>query len=227
MIKEKTAITKTCEYCNNDFVVSESYARHNPARFCSNKCRMQWRGKELQSAMVYPERIKRECERCGIEFSVQPNAMKKAGGGKYCSLACRKNRVDKTCKECGKAFEIQVCEERWGQGSFCGIECKSAWQSANVNGRNHPNYLGDDYQREYPNVFNAVKDAIRERDKRTCQVCGVSENGKKLCVHHIDYDKNNTAPNNLITLCPSCHAKTNFRHDTWIAKFTPMIGVPA
>lgn len=27
-------------------------------------------------------------------------------------------------------------------------------------------------------------------------------------VHHVDYDKHNLEPTNLITLCPSCHGKT-------------------
>ena len=36
------------------------------------------------------------------------------------------------------------------------------------------------------------------------------EQGCKLDVHHIDYDKTNCDPNNLVSLCDSCHAKTGF-----------------
>ena len=34
-------------------------------------------------------------------------------------------------------------------------------------------------------------------------------NIENLHVHHIDYDKINNDPNNLVALCNSCHAKTN------------------
>lgn len=35
----------------------------------------------------------------------------------------------------------------------------------------------------------------------------------------IDYDKDNLDPNNLISLCNSCHAKTNKNRDYWINLF--------
>ena len=38
-------------------------------------------------------------------------------------------------------------------------------------------------------------------------------------VHHIDYDKNNSNPNNLIVLCKGCHAKTNFNREYWGSYF--------
>lgn len=31
--------------------------------------------------------------------------------------------------------------------------------------------------------------------------------GKKLCVHHIDYDRDNMDESNLITCCRFCHGK--------------------
>ena len=57
-----------------------------------------------------------------------------------------------------------------------------------------------------------LKRSIRERDKYTCQTCGKEP---AIFVHHIDYDKKNCKPNNLITLCSSCHAMTNFNRDFW------------
>jgi 5-methylcytosine-specific restriction endonuclease McrA len=51
---------------------------------------------------------------------------------------------------------------------------------------------------------------IRDRDGHLCQnpSCYKPENGRRHPVHHIDYDKNNSNPENLITLCIPCHAKT-------------------
>lgn len=64
---------------------------------------------------------------------------------------------------------------------------------------------------------NILKDKIRERDNFTCQECNYSEDklNYKLSIHHIDYDKKNNDPNNLISLCKSCHLKTNFNRDNW------------
>ena len=36
-----------------------------------------------------------------------------------------------------------------------------------------------------------------------------TKNGRELDVHHIDYDKKNSNHDNLVSLCHSCHMKTN------------------
>lgn len=56
-----------------------------------------------------------------------------------------------------------------------------------------------------------LKRAIRERDKCVCKICG----NCGLDIHHIDYDKKNCNPDNLITLCRSCHIKTNANRKKW------------
>ena len=60
-----------------------------------------------------------------------------------------------------------------------------------------------------------LKHSIRTRDCFICKIC--KKNG--YVVHHIDYDKKNCNPDNLITLCNSCHAKTNKNRDYWINFF--------
>jgi len=66
----------------------------------------------------------------------------------------------------------------------------------------------------------SLKKYIRERDGHRCQWCGKHQDKIKISlhVHHIDYDKENLDPNNLISLCPSCHIKTNFNRDYWELK---------
>ena len=65
------------------------------------------------------------------------------------------------------------------------------------------------------NFTNSLKEQIRERDGRKCMLCRVPETGQAHDVHHIDYDKSNSAPDNLITLCASCHRKTNHNRRKW------------
>jgi hypothetical protein len=62
---------------------------------------------------------------------------------------------------------------------------------------------------------NTLKQAIRQRDKYTCKICG----REGLQVHHIDYNKKNCETKNLITLCKPCHMKTNFNREKWIKYF--------
>lgn len=64
-----------------------------------------------------------------------------------------------------------------------------------------------------------LRRSIRERDNYTCQICGNEQGDRVHSVHHIDYDKNNCNPDNLITLCISCHIKTNHNRDYWIEYF--------
>jgi len=44
-------------------------------------------------------------------------------------------------------------------------------------------------------------------------------NKKQLDVHHINYNKKNCDINNLVSLCRSCHMKTNFNREYWIKYF--------
>ena len=71
---------------------------------------------------------------------------------------------------------------------------------------------GRSFEPYCPKFNRRLKEQIRDRDNRTCQLCGVQENGKRLHVHHCHYDKENCNPD-LIALCYKCHSKVNFNRD--------------
>ena len=91
-------------------------------------------------------------------------------------------------------------------------------------GQDHWNWI-EGLERIYPDDWtDTLKESIRQRDNYICQECGVHQDElkgmhKKLDVHHIDYDKENCHPDNLISLCKKCHMKTNFNRDYWIEYF--------
>lgn len=90
-------------------------------------------------------------------------------------------------------------------------------------GEKHPRWRGGISNDEYSNQFNKeLKELIRKRDNYTCQLCGVPECEclKKLSVHHIDYNKQNGLPSNLISLCHVCNPKVNSNQDYWTQYFT-------
>ena len=95
--------------------------------------------------------------------------------------------------------------------------------SENTLGPQNGNWREGSSFEPYPPEFNGrLKEMIRDRDGRLCQVCGVVENGTAHCVHHIDYDKDNNDPLNLITLCNSHHSETNGTREEWIAFFSAL-----
>lgn len=80
-----------------------------------------------------------------------------------------------------------------------------------VVGEKHPNWRGGKSFEPYGLDFNKhLKEQIRERDKFICQICGLEENGHRFDVHHIDFNKQNNNLDNLITLCHSCHTRTQY-----------------
>jgi hypothetical protein len=46
---------------------------------------------------------------------------------------------------------------------------------------------------------------------------------KKLCIHHINYDKKDCRPANLITLCLSCNSKANKDREWHEAYYTEIM----
>ena len=70
----------------------------------------------------------------------------------------------------------------------------------------NPDIEGIDYQKgEQLNTWN-VREYVLFRDGHTCQCCKGKSKDKILNVHHIESRKTGgNAPNNLITLCETCH----------------------
>jgi len=95
-------------------------------------------------------------------------------------------------------------------------------------GDKNPSWNGGSSFGEYSlNFTNILKEKIRKRDNYICQRCGISQkdNGRKLPIHHIDYNKDNCDENNLITLCNSCHSKTNHNRSLWKQLLTMVMNI--
>lgn len=96
-------------------------------------------------------------------------------------------------------------------------------------GPDHPNWRGGYAKGPYgPGYTHALRRAVRERDSFTCMLCGIGEEESSVphSVHHIDYDKYNNTADNLITLCVSCHGKTNVNREHWQRFLTELITYP-
>ena len=70
----------------------------------------------------------------------------------------------------------------------------------------NPTISGTEYQRGEQSDFWNVREYVLFRDCHTCQCCKGKSKDKILNVHHIESRKTGgNAPDNLITLCETCH----------------------
>ena len=78
----------------------------------------------------------------------------------------------------------------------------------------------------YPAEFIEARGKIYKRDSWRCQKCEYKCDrtimGKIQC-HHIDYNQLNNSSTNLITLCFSCHIKTNSNRGYWKQYFSQIM----
>ena len=101
------------------------------------------------------------------------------------------------------------------KGIFCGENCP-AWKG------------GISFEPYCIKFNNEFKERVREFWNRKCVICkkDEKENGRKLCVHHVDYNKNSCCDDStplFVTLCNSCHPKINFNEKYWKKYFIEMI----
>jgi hypothetical protein len=123
-----------------------------------------------------------------------------------------------------KRFETQ---EPWNKGK---IGVQTAWNKGMCGEQSHAWKGGISFEPYSCEFSDDVKNTIRKRDNYECQLCGVKEeghlliyNGQSLPIHHIDYNKKNSNPKNLITLCHQCHAKTSFDREYWVKSLSERV----
>lgn len=178
-----------------------------------------------------PGRLLFICEFCGKEFWRTERYVREGGKGRFCGRSCggkaivEKRRsdlvtVEAVCK-CGKAFSYQTPVSGLGANKgkvkkvtkYCSLQCSYKNNGRNVKKERNPRWKGG--MSPYPLTWTEeFRTAIRIRDGRVCTIC---KQYRRLDVHHIDWDKQNTTPENCISLCRVCHPKVHApkRAETW------------
>jgi len=89
-----------------------------------------------------------------------------------------------------------------------------------IEGPRNPNWRGGVSGESYCSIWkdNEYKEFIEDRDRfKFCwnpQCSGRTENRRRV-KHHIDYNKKNCDPMNIITICNSCNSIANFNREYW------------
>lgn len=88
------------------------------SKYCSVGCY------GLTLRVLYPAR---QCPSCGGHFTPLPSSSGGYAKAVYCSNECRsiarRNRVDVTCKACGKSFVRAVSQTKNGKSQYCSMDC--------------------------------------------------------------------------------------------------------
>jgi len=94
-------------------------------------------------------------------------------------------------------------------------------------GENHWNWQGGKSFEYYPEEFFEIREQILERDSFVCQLCKkqilIQTKILFIGIHHIDYNKLNNKPENLVTLCNFCNSRVNFNRKNWQKFFKEVI----
>lgn len=208
---------KKCAICETEFdALSRNFGRGRH-RYCSAKCRQvadNRRHYRRRNPKKSVEELTRACVICGLTFVAdvhRPNQL-------TCSVKCNEARMNamrrrqsaerhdgsrRECAECGKGF----LPNKFGTGKtkYCSIACRKVAinrKRAQLDTRPYnPRLLTAKWQ-------HAKKIAVA-RDGGKCCLCGTE--AKPPHVHHIFYrteaEMNDHSPENLLTLCKSCHPK--------------------
>jgi len=92
-------------------------------------------------------------------------------------------------------------------------------------GDKNPNWHGGKSFEPYGIAFTvSLRRDVRNRFGNHCFLCSDGETTRKLCVHHIDYKKDNNNLVNLLPLCLKCHTKTNTCREYWQETLTNLMG---
>lgn len=117
-------------------------------------------------------------------------------------------------------------EHRKKRSGSISLALKEAWEDPLFrilhSGKYHTRWKEEeDYSGKYNKFFlnhGVTRQHILERDNHACQNCSRCILYCHYAIHHIDLDKKNDNPDNLITLCNSCHSKLHSIEREWLKR---------
>jgi len=128
-----------------------------------------------------------------------------------------------------KQIEAHIGNKGYWKGKKLSLDHKNKLSKSHIGilkGSKNPAWKGGKSFEPYSSEFNRqLKELIRQRDNYQCQKCGCPEreNIRKLSVHHVDYNKKNCLPSNLISLCASCNNEVNINREYWTKYFREIL----
>ena len=181
-------VSAICEHCGKEFTYKK-YSK-KPVRFCSQAC---------GTSHTVPTKIC-TCVDCGLQFEFIGRTTKKR-----CE-PCRKKHLSKLVMESRVRKNPSV---RVGIGSGGGQNIHVYEKGSD---REMQRDLRNARRRERYAELKEVKQAeanyrsVVITGNDSCSICGYNKHQEALQVHHIDRDRTNKNPDNLVIICANCHS---------------------
>jgi hypothetical protein len=223
--KREESEERQCAYCGKTMIFDRSrhpnIAQWKVTKTCSIEC-----GHKLAGRTKDHGRGRRQCSVCGRDYYRRDNQkwfdfkkMKTCGQleciGQYRGDKRKGEYRAHVCVVCSEQVLPRNGESTWefNRRLTCSKPC---WHSLRGRSVSRTRLLIQPRKSEYPPEWTErLKDEIRERDGRICVLCGCGEGERAHQIHHVDYIKSHVHPTNLVTLCKSCHGKTNHNREFW------------
>lgn len=177
-------------------------------RLCGSCVRAKQGKKPLKARAASYGAVKpKQCKHCGKTYT--PYRASTAHTSFYCSRDCSwKGRVTKEarkCRVCFKEFEFAPSQSKHYKNAGICCSRKCVYEYRIRKNANAP--ISDPYGRTSGKADKDWQAAVRERDGRLCQRCGVFE--EHIHTHHIALRSQRPdlkhVVDNGICLCGSCH----------------------
>lgn len=151
--------------------------------------------------VTYKDRNPENCELENLEIVTRGQRTSEALLGHVVSDETKEKlseaHLGKTLSEEHKQKISDSLVEKWDSGEYDSVH----------KGEYHRKWRGG-VPKEYPREFsNLLKKGIMERDNGKCRICHKEKS--RVEVHHMDGNKYNNEPENLITLCSLCHRRVH------------------
>lgn len=126
--------------------------------------------------------------------------------------------------ECPYGHRHSITWHNWASGYRC-PKCYYKEMSINQTGPLSHFWQGGVSTEPYCDAWadKEYKESIKERDKYKCSNPCCYDEDTILSVHHIDYNKKNCKPSNLITVCRRCNSAANFDRDWHKSWYTAIV----
>lgn len=193
-------VSVTCSQCGITFELpnadqQKKIRRGQTSFYCSHSCMgTARRGKPHSAAGLFT--TSHPCVWCSTPTGPERRS------SKYCSPECTKAarkaarppKKTKPCPQCGEVFAYSSARRQ-----YCTRTCANDAHALRMIGPGNSHFKDGT---SYATWFRLMRPLIHQRDGHACRACLAPAKH----VHHIDHLPWHNWPENLITLCPTCHA---------------------